>query len=331
MWFIDLFGFNELSPDQVRENMSLSGEKLHSKANGRTFQCGTLDVVTLDHLRNESALGDNYRGKLSFQEVVGNVQTLHGLEENRHALFQAASQFNLLEMVGPNVTPEQGINCYEYDRTQGPACAIACGAGTVYRNYFVPVSGGIGQSEDRQIDCLDLIGEELENERLALWEMRNGYALFNKAGLQHVTERIRELGAAGREDLKGKLKIGIQWNTEVTLNGNGQIVSQAYCSALPVAYSHLEARLWEPFARLILEASYEATLYASLINLKNGGSNIVYLTLLGGGAFGNDPEWIMDALRGGLDKFRNTPLDVRVVSYGSSDPRIARMLSELQP
>ncbi|MCK5683507.1 hypothetical protein KAJ27_05280 [bacterium] len=51
-------------------------------------------------------------------------------------MFQVASQFNLLEMVSPGVTPEEGVGRYEHDHTQGPACAIACGVGTIYRNYF---------------------------------------------------------------------------------------------------------------------------------------------------------------------------------------------------
>ena len=32
-------------------------------------------------------------------------------------MFQAASQFNLLEMVNPNVTPELGVASYELDVT----------------------------------------------------------------------------------------------------------------------------------------------------------------------------------------------------------------------
>ena len=63
------------------------------------------------------------------------------------ALFQVASQFNLLEMTSPDVTPEDGVTRYAYDRTQGPACAIAAGAATLYRNYFVPNGGSEGADE----------------------------------------------------------------------------------------------------------------------------------------------------------------------------------------
>src|SRR5215216_2373940 len=89
------------------------------------------------------------------------VRAMHRSPEYAGALFQVASQFNLLEMVGPEITPMDGVTRYEGDRTQGPACAIAAGAATIYRNYFAPVAGGQGQTEERQFDGLADIGEAL--------------------------------------------------------------------------------------------------------------------------------------------------------------------------
>lgn len=45
-----------------------------------------------------------------------------------------------------------------FNFTQGPAYAIAAGAGTIYRNYLAVVNGQVGQSADTQIDCLADIG-----------------------------------------------------------------------------------------------------------------------------------------------------------------------------
>jgi hypothetical protein len=53
---------------------------------------------------------------------------------------------------------------------------------------------------------------------------------------------------------------------------------------------------WEAFARLVLEAAYEATLLAAVEQSSAGGPNIVLLTRVGGGAFGNADEWIDDAI-----------------------------------
>ena len=325
MWFKKLTGFQEESPEQLRTNIFIEGELMHSRVNNKSFRFGRLDIPTLEELRKRNTEKNSTNGNLILSETVGDVLLLHLEPENKHALFQAASQFNLLEMVGPHITPEQGIDIYEQDFTQGPACAIACGAATIYRNYFVPIQGKLGQDRDRQIDCLELLGRELWKEGLPLWEMRNGYALPDKRNLQIINNKLLRMTEREREYLKGKLRIGLQWDTEVTLEDTVQIVSQAYCSALPVAYSGIDANLWEPFARLILEASYEATLHAASINLRK--SNIVYLTLVGGGAFGNDLQWIMESMVHALNKFKHTPLDVRIVSFGLSNPKIQDLLA----
>ena len=78
------------------------------------------------------------------------------------------------------VTPEHGVSDYEYDRTQGPACARAAGAATIYRNYFAPVGDHIGQTREHQIDTLtDLRSALPGGDRIA---MRNGYALGARQG-----------------------------------------------------------------------------------------------------------------------------------------------------
>src|SRR4029450_2450506 len=130
-------------------------------------------------------------GHLSVREVVADVQALHADVANAGSLFQVASQFNLLEMVTPRVTPEHGVGIYENDHTQGPACAIAAGSGTIYRNYFAIVNGRTGQSVGNQIDCLADIGAALGNSVNRLWEMRNGYALASESGLLEISSQLR--------------------------------------------------------------------------------------------------------------------------------------------
>lgn len=318
MWFKELTGFDEISPKNVRDNISIDGQNLISKINNKSYQFGSLEVVSLEQLKKQQTFNDS-TSKIKVSEVVADIQELHVDPRNEHALFQAASQFNLLEMVGPEISPKAGVGIYENDFTQGPACAIACGAGTIYRNYFALVNDKIGQTGAYQIDCLDAIGKELNNQELQLWKMVNGYALLSQEGLLSINKQLGSFSDAQREFLKGKLKVGTQWNTEVTLTDKKQIVSQIYCSALPVAYSFIESYYWGNFARIILEATYEATLHTALGNLKNNNSNKVFLTLVGGGAFGNDLDWILESLFKALEKFKNSPLDVSIVSYGSSN------------
>jgi hypothetical protein len=328
MWFKDLVGFDEISPENVRDNITVNEDLITSKVNGKSFRFGKLEIPTLKELKNQSPPREIYKEKLKIQEVIGNVQDIHCDPLNKNALFQAASQFNLLEMVAPHITPERGVGIYERDYTQGPACAIACGAGTIYRNYFVPINDNIGQSADQQIDCLELIGDELNNKELKLWQMNNGYALVNQEGLFYINSLIKSLKEDKREELKEKLKVGIQWNTEVIISNPEQVVSQIYCSALPVAYSNIKPAYWETFARLILEATYEATLYTALINYDITDCNKVFLTLVGGGAFGNKTNWITESILSAILKFRNTPLDVKIISYGKSSKDVRKLIKQ---
>jgi len=330
MWFEQLTGFEEGNRAQVHENLEIEGDSFISKANGRRFTFGQLEVPSLKALRERASTLESLSENICVSEVVAGVEKLHNDPQNAKALFQAASQFNLLEMIGPDITPELGVDRYEYDYTQGPACAIACGAGTIFRNYFVPIDDQLGQTQNKQIDCLDLIGAFFKNEERDLWIMQNGYALISQGGLLAINKILAGLTYDEREELKGLLKVGIQWNTEVTKAKEGHQVTQVYCSALPVRYSHVHEIYWEPFARLILEATYEATLFVALENMKLYGSNLVYLTLVGGGAFGNSMDWILESLELALLKFKRTPLDIRVVSYDSSNLRLVNSLEQMK-
>lgn len=329
MWFEQLTGFKEETPSNVRNNLRIEGDSFVSKVNNKKFTFGTLQIPTLKELKKICPPREIYKDRISIEEIVADVQELHCQIENSDSLFQAASQFNLLEMVGPHISPEQGVDRYENDYTQGPTCAIACGAGTIYRNYFVELENQIGQTTDNQIDCLELIGKELNNEELNLWQMKNGYAMVNQNGLLAINKKIAALSLSKREELKEKLKVGIQWNTEVTQSITKHKVSQIYCSALPVAYCHTDPIYWEYFARVILEATYEATLYAALINYDKTDSAKVYLTLVGGGAFGNEEYWILESLQQSIRKFQNTPLEIKVVSYGQSNEQLVNCIKEL--
>lgn len=322
-------GFKEINPEQVRENIELIENELISKINNKKYIVGNLEIPNLNNLINRTDI-KKYNTEIKISEVIGDIQLFHLMSDNKEALFQAASQFNLLEMVSPTITPEHGVGRYEFDYTQGPSCAIACGAGTIYRNYFVNVNGNIGQTKNKQIDCLNEIGIELNNHKHYLWDMINGYAFVNKEGLIRISDYIETLNKNQYKALKRKLRVGIQWNTQVTIDDSDNIVSQIYCSALPVAYSQIDSSYWESFAKLILEATYEATFYAGLINYEKTGSNRIYLTLVGGGAFGNKKEWIINAIKETIIKFKKTPLDIRIVSFSEPDLEIRKMINNIQ-
>ena len=328
-WFEALTGFEEPAYDEVRRVLSVDGRVLRSPVNGQAWGIGHLDTPSLGELRPRALASLTPQpGAFTVSNVSGDVGALHRHAAHRGALFLVASQFNLLEMVGPDVTPEHGVTRYAGDPTQGPACAIAAGAATIYRNCFAPVDGHIGQTRARQIDCLKDVGTALGNTDGSLWTMRNGYAMCTEPGLAAIRATLDGKSPDELDALRGLLRIGVHSDVEVTSGGRtGQHVSQAFCSALPVAYAGGSLELWAPFATLVLEAAYEATLWAGVLNAAQHGSNLVFLTHLGGGAFGNKRAWIDAAMRRALARVRDAgaALDVRLVSYGAPDRASIRL------
>ena len=330
MWFEDLTGFTEESPEQVRSDLVLNGNTITSSVNGSKFICGRLQTPTLAELRSTQPRATLPSGHIKIREVIADAKTLHMDPENSGSLFQVASQFNLLEMPSQYVTPERGVGHYEQDLTQGPACAIAAGAGTIYRCYLAKVNGRTGQSANNQIDCLKDMGNALGNTNDRLWQMQNGYAMATASGLEEISSKLNTMSKHERDALRKKLRIGIQWDTQVTLHDCKHLVTQVYASALPVAYSRHTNSLWAEFAQLVLKASYEATLWAAILNFAKTGNNKVYLTLLGGGVFGNEDEWIFAAITRALELFAHVPLDVAIVSYKDSKPPVQALVSRIR-
>lgn len=342
MWFKELTGFTEQDATHVKLMLQLDGNSLRSQANGKAYKFGQLTTPTLAQLSADAELIIAQSNKLTsaicVQEVIADVQDLHVNPANAGALFQVASQFNLLEMTGPTVTPESGVTGYYSDKTQGPACAIACGAGLIYRNYFVPLDGEHGQTANRQLNMLDHFETALLEQVNAvtgqnftsLWLMKNGYALPSEKQLIAINTTLSTLTTTEQSLLLNTIKIGVQYNSDVTIKNAQHAVSQAYCSAMPVAYSSSQNPvLWQPLASLILQAAYQATLAAAVINASKTGKKTVYLTLLGGGVFGNKIDWIIKAIAQALDKYKNSGLRVNIVSFARSKPEVIKLITTI--
>ena len=175
---------------------------------------------------------------------------MHQMPEYAGRCSQVASQFNALEMVGPGVAPEDGVTRYEHGRTQGPACAIAAGAATIYR-FFAPVGDQIGQSAANQIDGLADLGAELSRALgrpvSDLWVCKTATHSPRAQGSRNdrcPPARNRRRWAVN--ELAGHLRVGVHQGVEG--NGDrpspGPRVTQVFCSALPVAYGRWPQPLW---------------------------------------------------------------------------------------
>jgi hypothetical protein len=165
--------------------------------------------------------------------------------------------------------------------------------------------------------------------------MRNGYAMFTGNGVDLMSAHVGALEGDERDSMRRRLSIGVHWDVEVTdaQASPGPVVSQAFCSAVPVSYCNNLAGTrgadWAPLAGLVLEAAYEDTLWAAVINAQRGASRTVLLTLLGGGAFGNDQTWIQAAMERAIEQIEGHGLDLVLVSYGAPSAELQRWAAQL--
>ena len=330
-----------------------------------TYDCGTFSTPSVAELREHVAnillkkkecdFGES--STVSIINVAGESQSMHSQPENLFAVFQAASQFNYLEFATPKLTPEHGISGYEYDGTQGPACAIACAAGTIYRNYLAPTPPcptnintlqNRGQTSEQQYNGLQDIEHQIQHDNWQVpWIVKNGYVDSNpNVDPQNVKEIFTNDPNYAIDTLIPLLRIGVTRDSQVTNDGAGclpdgeihpivkeqsngvQKVTQTWNSALSIAYSQQSEIFWEPIARFVLKGTYEASLLVGILNTLKykemyDKSVPIFLTKVGGGVFGNKKEWIKDAILYAVEKVSkdfSVPLDIRIVHYGRIDP-----------
>ena len=313
---------------------------LQCKVNGKRFKAGLFSTPTL------CALKARVRAELTQCPVALPIRFDHVAIDDilpEHfkypgALFQAASQFNCLEFDSPKRIPENGITDYAFDMTQGPACALACAAGTLVRNYFVhvPLSATpriqCGQSKEHQLNNLSELEQALDNNLHQYWHVKNGYTFCDDKRKLRTLAQI--INSEAREDLIGHVKIGLQQDVGVNFrtrtefvekHEENHVVTQVYGSAISCSYSGVQKKYWAPLAQLVLDANYEATIWAGVLNYLqktraqktraqrtnsetthetnpssdftlHDHADMIFLTMLGGGVFGNDKAWIAAAI-----------------------------------
>ncbi len=73
------------------------------------------------------------------------------------------------------------------------------------------------------------------------------------------------------------------------------------------------------------------TVCAGILNDLRAGNDKLYLTLIGGGVFGNEREWILDAIERALHIYRDiVGLGVVIVGYGYANRAVGQLISLFQ-
>ena len=320
-WFNELFGFREQSPAQVRTHLEVDGTTLRSRVNGASYEIGVLETPSLRQLRTragESAVGQPPvipapKGPIQVRNIVG---------ESRRPPCRLP-QTQALSSRSP-----RSSTCWRWCRRMClPRTALRAMPTTILRARPAPSQPGplrsIGttlpwwtgkraRTTGRQIDCLRDVHEALSSDGRLLWKMRNGYALPTASTLTHFNRLLlrtrRRRPRRAPRCAPHRHPPGCRGD-EVRIPPPScprPSARRSPCRTVPPASPE-----WESFARLILEAAYESTLLAAVENAGRIPGAPVYLTQLGGGAFGNRTAWIVAAMERAFHRLADSGLDVR--------------------
>jgi len=214
-------------------------------------------------------------------------------------MFQAASNFNGVECISEGSTPDTPgfTSSYLYDHTQGPAASISAGAAAVARVHaaFYDESKDPrtwGQTSGHQVEMLEDVSE--------YFTVRNGYVCNTEENAPLPTD------PAVLKEVENKVKVLVHANIDAMYGRydynsadycQPQKICQVFCAAMNLSQGFSGQRNRGlpgagDKARLLLRAAYRGTLYGAEMY----GCKKVYLTLIGGGVFGNNQDDIMHAI-----------------------------------
>lgn len=311
----------------VKESLFRQSDSLVAKAwlgprtlcnltTGQEWDTGILELPSLGSLRalsgNLSGQGSGRLSVLCGSRDLGKVDVgyLQALPENDGAVFQVASNFNALELKSRR--DEQAmleIGNYVHDKTQGPFASISAAPGLFLRHYYPFYSPDTTPSDWRQVydgRQLELLGE------LPL-TVENGYLDLNDTVMEKKLS-LDLFRVAHHRDIQ--VVFGLVDGHVHSKIGHHQRVSQVFTATTDLASTNRGFFQRHPveverLTKFLLRGAYEGTLRVALTS----GRQRVFLTLIGGGVFGNPPSWIVDTLEDLLDLIVSCGLHVTVNTY----------------
>jgi len=249
------------------------------------------------------------------------ISVLQTAMENRGSMFQVASNFNGVECISEGSSPDTPnfTTSYFYDHTQGPAASISAGAAAVARVHGAFYNKDAdpstwGQTATHQIEMLGDVKE--------YFNVVNGYVCNNESttllpkdpkDLIAIEDSVKVLVHANVDAMYGK------YDYEHIDRCKSQMICQTFCAALNMAqgmsgWRNKNLPDTPAKAQLLLRAAYRGTFYAAeMYKCKK-----IYLTLIGGGVFGNNQEDIVKAILNAyaeISKINKFIEEIHVVFY----------------
>lgn len=309
-WFYKTFQFHEMKPFEKTKRAFQQLLTKDNKINGIDAGKFTTYANSLVWYYTHQYTRKAKKATIRFENIVGSAIDIHHICHQGDTI-QVASQLNCLEMTDPSKTREDGITIYEYDKTQGPACAMCAPAGLAYRNYL------LDNIPDTSYELKRFLNSQ-SNNIAGSWRVENGYFIIDTQDQLIEINNILKTSQMIRREARGSIACGLHTGQGVCIDGENlnKYVNHVYCSGLPISYHNpqkINPELWLGLSELFLEAIYENTILLACYN----ESSVCYLTAVGGGAFGMRPEQIARAIRRACNVVANAgfSIDVKMVHY----------------
>ena len=265
--------------------------------------------------------------RLTIQSGVDIGQLQSTLRTDDHAMVQVASNFNCLE----NPSIATAANCGYLvdnacrDRTQGPAAVFGPLSAYLYRAHFVEVRGGddnesqhIGQTQAKGINLLQDVAQYFGtpvNGKLLLQGDETPVGLDDATPMDTVVDQVCIGLHTNVPVLFGRDSAGLVVPMLTNDDTSYPTVDQVFSASVDVHACGRMSRAClrhsqedqdqavDHMARTLLRAAYEGLYLAALVQQRRQ----LYLTLVGGGSFGNRIELILEEMKRAHDKWAGHP------------------------
>jgi len=318
-WFSHITGQNEPEFRRMKTKpFTKNSEGGLDITNVRTKQvthCGKLKVVpitefskSLAHKNNESQVmfeiitrEDNDPKSIQYVDVAY-YQSLDFDKKEERVLFQVASNFNGIEAICDDLSPDMPsfTEQYIYDRTQGPIASISAGGAAIARVHaaFYEESqspDGWCQTTERQINILKDLKEYFPTQ--------NGYVVLSgneppiPAAEEEQQKLFNKFHVCYHENVQVTTGHRTPQSLELINRSQPPIIDQVFCAAINIHQGesgkfNKAVPDYGERCQFVLNSIYSSTYISAIAHKRTH----LFLTLIGGGAFGNHRQWIYSAI-----------------------------------
>ncbi|KAL7718932.1 Macro domain-containing protein [Entamoeba marina] len=305
-WFEYICGVKEIEFRQTKEKYISRNENgeiiITNPITLNEFSCGKLEMIPLQKLRQipketiQPALFEIIVRLDEESQPQVEVTSMQTNPKYNKSVFVVASNFNAVESVSENISPDSSkfTTNYIYDQTQGPAASIGAPAAAIERVHFPfydenTLPSSWHQTKKHQIEIL----KDLKK----YYNIENGYPLLNSTCENPSIFDYDKYISCIHSNVETTFRFN-STQIEVIKKEHRNCIDQVFGAALNIGQGSSGmtnkriAKQRPILSKLPLDCAYET---AYLTAIRNKREKII-LTLLGNGVFGNDTKEVCESI-----------------------------------